>query len=50
MHRDRYEGVVLKYEVFYTEGAMDRIIEQVELEIEKTQEFLDHYNHTNYLK
>jgi hypothetical protein len=50
MHRDRYEGVVLKYEVFYTEGAMDRIIEQVELEIETTQEFLDHYNHTNYLK
>lgn len=50
MHRDRYEGTVIKYEVFYTEGAMDKIIEKVELEIETTQEFLDHYNHTNYLK
>ena len=48
--RDRYEGLVQKYEVFYTEGAMDKIIEKVELEIETTQEFLDHYNHTNYLK
>ena len=48
--RDRYEGVVLKYEVFFAEAAMDKIIEKVELEIETIQEFLDHYNHTNYLK
>lgn len=48
--RDRYEGTVIQYEVFYTEGAMDKIIEKVESEIETTQEFLDHYNHTNYLK
>lgn len=48
--RTRFESIAIKYEAFYSDGAIEKIIEKVELEIETTQEFLDHFNHTNYLK
>jgi hypothetical protein len=48
--RTRYDSSLVKYEAYLSAGSIENLIEQIETEIEKIQEELDHFNYTNYLK
>jgi hypothetical protein len=48
--RTRYDASLVKYEAYLSAGSMENLMEQIESEIEKIQEELDHFNYTNYLK